>query len=98
IPHNFRHSMSSESTPVLSHAIISFKMFMTELEELGEQHKILKPWMKIGLHWATKYYIRMNDTDVYVMMMFLNPAICFLWIQAQWEAEYIQSSKAVILN
>ncbi|KAF8271225.1 hypothetical protein EI94DRAFT_1493682, partial [Lactarius quietus] len=98
IPHNFQHSMSSELMPVLSCTIISFKMFMMELEKLREQHKILKPWTKIGLHWATKYYIRMDDTDMYVMTMFLNPAIRFSWIQAQWEVEYIQSSRAVILN
>jgi hypothetical protein len=49
--------MSSKSLPILSRAIIGFEMFMTGLEELGKQHKILKPWTEIGLRWATKYYI-----------------------------------------
>ena len=61
--------MSSESTPVLSRAIVYFEMFMTELENLGEQHKVLKPWTEIGLRWAIKYYIRMDDTDAYVISM-----------------------------
>ena len=25
--------------------------------------------MEIGLHWATKYYIKMDDTDVYIITM-----------------------------
>jgi len=49
--------MSSKSTPVLSHAIASFEMLMTEWERLGNQYHVLKPWMEISLHWAKKYYI-----------------------------------------
>jgi hypothetical protein len=55
--------------PVLSHAIAPFEMFMTEWERLGEQHILLRPWMKIGLDWATKYYIRMDDTEAYIVAM-----------------------------
>ena len=61
--------MSSESMPVLSHAIIKFKKFMTAWEKLGIVHQILKPWMDIGVHWATKYYIRMDFTQAYVVAM-----------------------------
>lgn len=61
--------MSSESMPVLSRAIIYLEMFMTELEKLGDEHKILKPWTEVALRWAKKYYTRMDDTDVYVVCM-----------------------------
>lgn len=61
--------MSSESTPVLSRAIASFEMFMTEWEKLGEQYEALRPWTDIGLKWAKKYYIRMDDTNAYVIAM-----------------------------
>jgi len=61
--------MSSESTPVLSHAISHFEMFMTDLERLGETHEILRFWTEIGVRWATKYYIRMDDTAAYVVTM-----------------------------
>jgi hypothetical protein len=61
--------MSSESTPVLSRAILSFEMFMTEWKKLTEQHEILWPWMEIGLWWAKKYYTQMDDTDAYVIIM-----------------------------
>jgi hypothetical protein len=61
--------MSSESTPVLSRAISGFEMFMTEWEEMAEQHERLRPWINTGLKWAKKYYIRMDDTDAYVVSM-----------------------------
>jgi predicted 3-demethylubiquinone-9 3-methyltransferase (glyoxalase superfamily) len=57
VPHAFQQSMSSESTPILLHAIVHFEMFMTKWENLGKQHAILRPWMQISLEWATKYYI-----------------------------------------
>ena len=42
---------------------------MTEWEKLREQHDILKPWIDIGLSWATKYYVRMDDTEAYIVAM-----------------------------
>jgi hypothetical protein len=61
--------MSSESTPVLSHAISNFEMLMAEWENISEQHPVLKPWTDTGLEWATKYYIRMDETEAYVISM-----------------------------
>ncbi len=62
--------------PVLSRAIIDFEKFMTEWERLGDEHEVLKPWTDIGLRWATKYYVRMDDTDAYVLTM--CKLICWL--------------------
>ena len=59
--------MSSESTPVLSRTILTFEM--TEWEKLMEEYSILKPWIEISLRWATKYYIRMDETEAYVVAM-----------------------------
>jgi len=61
--------MSSESTPVLSYAISSFEIFMTEWEQLGEDNPKLRSWTEIGLKWAKKYYVRMDDTEAYVVTM-----------------------------
>jgi len=72
----FQQSASSESMPVLSRAIIDFEKFMTEWERLGDEHEVLKPWTDIGLRWATKYYVRMDDTDAYVLTM--CKLICWL--------------------
>ena len=74
----FQQTLSYEKTPVLSHAIPHFEMFMTELERLGHEHDILRPWAEVGLHWATKYYIWMDETEAYVVMMckFLSTYYC----------------------
>lgn len=42
---------------------------MTEWERIAERYECLQPWINIGLHWATKYYIRMDDTEAYVVAM-----------------------------
>lgn len=55
--------------PVLSRAIIDFEKFMTAWEDLGEKYQVLKPWTDIGMQWATKYYVRMDDTKAYVVAM-----------------------------
>jgi hypothetical protein len=55
--------------PVLSTTIINFETFMTDWEKLEDAHKILKPWTDIGLHWAVKYYGRMDHTEAYVLAM-----------------------------
>lgn len=61
--------MSSESMPVLSRAISEFEMLMTQWETLGACHNVLKFWTEVGLDWAKKYYVRMDDTDAYVVTM-----------------------------
>ena len=55
--------------PVLSRTIIKFKKFMTELEALSEEHPVLKPWTDIGVHWATKYFIQMDNMKAYIIAM-----------------------------
>jgi len=42
---------------------------MLEWESIRKAHVMLRPWMNIGLSWATKYYIQMDDTDVYIIAM-----------------------------
>lgn len=42
---------------------------MTHLENIGNENDILKPWVDVGLEWATKYYRRMDDTDAYIITM-----------------------------
>ncbi|KAF8498973.1 hypothetical protein F5888DRAFT_1802387 [Russula emetica] len=39
----------------------------------------------------------MDDTDAYVVTMFLNPAMRLSWIQAEWEGHYIRRAKDIIL-
>jgi hypothetical protein len=87
--------MSSESTPVLSRAISSFEMFMTEWENYGKQHKTLRLWTEIGLRWATKYYIRMDDTDAYVVTMCQSSNRCLLlrWSNLRLDSTVLNPAK-----
>jgi hypothetical protein len=62
-------SMSQEKTPILSGSIPAFETFMWEWEVLAEKHPCLKPWIDVGLEWATEYYTRMDRTDAYIIAM-----------------------------
>ena len=55
--------------PVITHAIIRFEMFMTDLEMVKKEHEVLMPWVDVALSWAYKYYKRMDDNDIYVITM-----------------------------
>jgi len=57
--------------PVLLHAIINLEKFMTAWEKLSKTHWVLKPWTDIGVQWATKYYVQMDNTRAYVVAMSL---------------------------
>ena len=42
---------------------------MTSWEKVGKKYALLKPWTDVGIQWATKYYVRMDDTKAYVVAM-----------------------------
>jgi len=79
-PHAVQQTMSREQTPVLSGAIPAFEMFMTQWERLGERIPRLKPFVDIGLSWATTYYARMDRTKAYILAMCMRitcpPSYC----------------------
>ncbi|KAN0118276.1 Ribonuclease H-like domain containing protein [Russula decolorans] len=98
VPHMVQQIMSAESMPVLSGAVPSFEIFMTRWEKLRSKFPELKPLVDVGLEWAEKYYKRMDDTDAYVVAMFLNPCIRFEWIARNWEGKYIKRAKTLIIE
>jgi hypothetical protein len=63
--------MSQESNPVLSGAIISFEMFMTQWETLSnlEAKPHIKALLKPGLAKTYKYYDWMDRTKAYIIAM-----------------------------
>jgi hypothetical protein len=69
VPHLVQQIMLAKSMPVLSGAILSFEIFMMQWEKLHVTYPELAPWVNIGLEWAEKYYDRMDDTNVYVIVM-----------------------------
>lgn len=61
--------MAKEETPVLAGVIPVVEVFMTKWESLARKRPSLKPIIDEGLHWATKYYIRMDKTNAYIIGM-----------------------------
>ena len=61
--------MSSDANPILSGSIPAFEMFMTAWKKLAKNHPRLKPWIDVGLKWATTYYVRMDLTKAYILTM-----------------------------
>ena len=55
--------------PVLLHGVIALEEYMTDLETLGKDFPVLKPWTAIGVDWGTKYYTQMDNTKAYVVAM-----------------------------
>jgi hypothetical protein len=68
--------MSGESNPILSGAIPAFEMFMTSWETIRDKNPQLASWVDIGLHWATKYYGRMDRTRAYIIAMCKSSMVC----------------------
>jgi hypothetical protein len=61
--------MSGESTPILSGAIPAFETFMTEWEQIRDNHEETRHWVDVGLSWAATYYSRMDCTQAYIVAM-----------------------------
>jgi len=82
-PQEIQQVMSAHMTSILSGAIPSFELFMSQWEKLSEEHFNPKAWTDIRLKWATKYYKQMDDTNAYVISMcefFCHNSINFFWI------------------
>ena len=61
--------LCAEKTPIFGNVIPQFELFMTSLEDLGDQNKELKPITDVGVMWVTKYYQCMDYSQVYAIAM-----------------------------
>ena len=68
-PHEVQELLAVEKMPVLAGVIPVFEVFMTKWESLMKKKPVLKPYIEEGLKWAKKYYIRMDNTNAYVVGM-----------------------------
>ncbi|KAG2074840.1 hypothetical protein BDR04DRAFT_1007018 [Suillus decipiens] len=69
VPHRVQQQISSESMPRLGSAVPCFELFMTAWESLTTKFPQLHPSIDVGLEWAKSYYIHMDLTDTYVIVM-----------------------------
>jgi hypothetical protein len=61
--------MSKEKTPVLAGVIPTFERFMTAWESLARINPHLRDAINLGLSFARKYYVRMDETKAYIIAM-----------------------------
>jgi len=61
--------MSSEQFPRLGRAVPTFELVMTAWENLANGTPRLQPYLSVGLEWAKKYYVRMDNTRAYIVAM-----------------------------
>lgn len=61
-------TLAGERTPLLSGAIPTFEMFLTNWEQLQGNLRV-GDFVSKGVATATKYYNRMDQTDAYIVSM-----------------------------
>lgn len=52
--------------------------------------------IEAGLKNVRKWYRRMDDTDVYILTMVLNPVIKLAFIRVSWDAKYVELAEKVL--
>ncbi|KAG6810443.1 hypothetical protein H0H92_011837 [Tricholoma furcatifolium] len=97
-PHAVQMVMANQKLPVLAMGIPAFEQFMTSWESAAAKHPELVAPIKAGLAMAYKYYSRFNETDTYIVAMFIYPGYKFHYIEGEWEDRYIKAAKKKIKN
>ena len=62
-------TMAREATPVLSGAIPSLELFMSQWKLLASKHPNLTPFINAGLEKAQEHYAKMDSTCAYVISL-----------------------------
>ena len=68
-PHAVQQIMFKQVTPLLSSAIPSLEMFMSQWEHMQDSKQHLARLIQPGLDKASKYYNCMDDTPAYILAM-----------------------------
>ncbi|KAG1759799.1 hypothetical protein EV702DRAFT_1208130 [Suillus placidus] len=97
-PHAAQQKLSSESTPMLSHAVPTFEELADGWESIGLHAPHCKPVIDIGLTWASKYTDRMGATHAYSVAMFIDPAMWMSWMDSRWKKDRVDDAKEFILK
>ncbi|KIK19164.1 hypothetical protein PISMIDRAFT_13850 [Pisolithus microcarpus 441] len=89
VPHKVQQQMSVEARPTLSHAVPSFKLFMTAWEKMQQENQHLAPFIEVGLIKARHYYNCMDNMKAYIISMFVDPFLWFCWIKMHWVQDWV---------
>ena len=69
LPHMVQQMLYAEKTPILGNVVPQSELFITSLEDLGDQNEELKPITNVGVMWAMKYYQCMDYSWMYAIAM-----------------------------
>ena len=84
-PHEVQQMLAKDKTPILAGVIPVFEAFMGKWDILAGKRPWLKPFIKEGMYWIEKYYIRLDDTMAYAI------ALC------EWHCSQIVPRKIILM-
>ncbi|TFY62002.1 hypothetical protein EVJ58_g4140 [Rhodofomes roseus] len=96
VPHKIQMHLSGSSMPLLVEVVPLFELFMQDWEQQARVKPQYRQAIKGGLKLAAKHYKKMDDTDAYVLAMFIHPLYCLEHIREHWDEDYIQDSEELI--
>ncbi|TFY55049.1 hypothetical protein EVJ58_g8494 [Rhodofomes roseus] len=96
VPHKIQMCLSGSSMPLLAEVVPLFELFMQDWEQQARMKPQYRRAIKGGLKLAAKHYKKMDDTDAYVLAMFVHPLYRLEHIREHWDKDYIQDSEELI--
>ncbi|EIW74484.1 hypothetical protein CONPUDRAFT_36856, partial [Coniophora puteana RWD-64-598 SS2] len=96
IPHVAQQRMSSESLPRLGRAAAYLELLIYGWDHVGQVDPRAKPFADLGSNKAYEYYRRTDNSDAYVISMFLDPAFKLDWMEECWSSEAQESAEELI--
>ncbi|TFY58944.1 hypothetical protein EVJ58_g6089 [Rhodofomes roseus] len=88
--------MLGSSMLLLMEVIPLFELFMQDWEQQARVKPQYRRAIKGGLKLAAKHYKKMDDTDAYILVMFIHPLYCMEHIREHWDEDFIQDSEELI--
>ncbi|KAF9225639.1 hypothetical protein BS17DRAFT_879002 [Gyrodon lividus] len=98
IPHATQQTMSGESLPLLSYAILLFEAIIVQWDHLRRSAPHCAPFIDVGLTTARNYYHRMGRINAYAITMLVDPAVRLSWIEAHWTQDDVTKVRQVVLK
>ncbi|KAJ7622680.1 ribonuclease H-like domain-containing protein [Mycena rosella] len=101
-PHTIQTIMSSENTPILAGTVPAFELFISAWEAMKADPdpaqenvaSIISP----GLTIAKNYYKKLEESNAYIIAMFINPCIRMEWIKKNWLPTDQVKARKIILD
>jgi hypothetical protein len=97
-PSRAAQSFSTVGSHCLYRAVSTMELIQDRWETIFKlwEYRRIKHAVEAGLCNIRKWYRRMDDTDVYVMSMALNPVIKLAFIRISWDPKYVKMAENIL--